>query len=117
MFERLNKSKLSTTNSRSAIIAEVIGDSSRYQKTARPHSEVAEIVEKYREYKDLTRGSRRARPWWRGVRRRAAHLCSGRTARLGERLTQVENDLKVLLVPKDPNDDRTLCWKSAPDRW
>jgi peptide chain release factor 1 len=29
-------------------------------------------------------------------------------ARLGERLTQVENDLKVLLVPKDPNDEKNV---------
>ena len=29
-------------------------------------------------------------------------------ARLGERLTQVENDLKILLVPKDPNDEKNV---------
>ena len=29
-------------------------------------------------------------------------------ARLGERLTQVENDLKALLVPKDPNDEKNV---------
>src|SRR5215472_16026303 len=35
---------------------EVINDSSKYQKTAKAHSELSEIVEKYREYKDLQRG-------------------------------------------------------------
>ncbi len=29
-------------------------------------------------------------------------------ARLGERLTQIENDLKVLLLPKDPNDEKNV---------
>ena len=35
---------------------DITSDSSKYQKTAKAHSEIAETVEKYREYKDLKRG-------------------------------------------------------------
>ena len=60
MFERLNQIEAKYDELTRALSSpEVIGDSSRYQKTAKAHSEVAEIVEKYREYKDLT-------PWDRG---------------------------------------------------
>src|SRR5215475_4247190 len=35
---------------------EVVSDSKRYQKTAKAHAELGELVSKYREYKDLERG-------------------------------------------------------------
>ena len=35
---------------------EMVSDSKRYQKTAKTHSELGEIVAKFREYKDLERG-------------------------------------------------------------
>src|SRR5215471_4592699 len=35
---------------------EVVSDSKRYQKTAKTHAELGELVSKYREYKDLERG-------------------------------------------------------------
>src|SRR6185312_10023575 len=57
MFERLNQIEAKYDELTKALSSpEVINDSSRYQKTAKAHSEVAEIVEKYREYKDLSRG-------------------------------------------------------------
>src|SRR5215469_18829437 len=35
---------------------EVVSDSKRYQKTAKTHADLGELVSKYREYKDLERG-------------------------------------------------------------
>ena len=35
---------------------DIIGDSLKFQKAAKAHSEIAPMVEKYREYKDLTKG-------------------------------------------------------------
>ena len=35
---------------------ETVSDSKKYQKTAKAHSELGEIVGKFREYKDLERG-------------------------------------------------------------
>src|SRR5579871_3272276 len=110
MFERLNQIEAKYDELTKALSSpEVIGDSSRYQKTAKAHSEVAEIVEKYREYKDLTRGIEESKAMV--AEESDAELrayAQEELTRLGERLTQVENDLKALLVPKDPNDEKNV---------
>src|SRR6185437_531718 len=88
---------------------EVIGDSSKYQKTARAHSELSEIVEKYREYKDLQKGIEESKVMI--AEESDADLrayAQEEITRLQERLTATENDLKVLLVPKDPNDEKNV---------
>src|SRR5262245_66303264 len=57
MFERLDQIEARYEELTHALASpEVIGDSAKYQKTAKAHSELTDIVEKYREYKDLTRG-------------------------------------------------------------
>ncbi len=110
MFERLNQIEAKYDELTKALSSpEVIGDSSRYQKTAKAHSEVAEIVEKYREYKDLSRGIEESKAMV--AEESDAELrayAQEELTRLGERVTQVENDLKALLVPKDPNDEKNV---------
>ena len=57
MFERLEQIEAKYDELTQALASpDIVSDSQRYQKTAKAHSEIAPIVEKYREYKDLTRG-------------------------------------------------------------
>src|SRR5947207_8918404 len=57
MFERLDQIEARYEELTRALASpEVISDSAKYQKTAKAHSEVASIVDRYREYKDLKRG-------------------------------------------------------------
>ena len=57
MFERLDQIEARYDELTQALSSpEMISDSAKYQKTAKAHSEIAPIVEKYREYKDLTSG-------------------------------------------------------------
>ncbi len=57
MFERLEQTEAKYEELTQLLASpEIVSDSSRYQKTAKAHSELQAIVEKYREYKDLTRG-------------------------------------------------------------
>jgi peptide chain release factor 1 len=57
MFERLDQIEARYEELTQALASpEIVNDSAKYQKTAKAHSEVSSIVEKYREYKDLTRG-------------------------------------------------------------
>src|SRR5215813_4171117 len=57
MFERLDQIEARYEELTQALASpEIIGDSAKYQKTAKAHSEISPIVEKYREYKDLTKG-------------------------------------------------------------
>lgn len=110
MFERLNQIEARYEELTKAISSpEIINDSSKYQKTAKMHSELSEIVEKYREHKDLERGIQESKAMV--AEETDAELrayAQEELTRLGERLTQVENDLKLLLVPKDPNDEKNV---------
>jgi peptide chain release factor 1 len=110
MFERLNQIEAKYEElTRTLASPEVIGDSSKYQKTAKAHSELSEIVEKYREYKDLQKGIEESKVMI--AEESDADLRSyaqEEITRLQERLTATENDLKVLLVPKDPNDEKNV---------
>ena len=57
MFERLDQIEARYQELNDALSSpDVIGDSLKFQKAAKAHSEIAPTVEKYREYKDLTQG-------------------------------------------------------------
>ncbi len=88
---------------------EVIGDSTRYQKTAKAHSEITPVVEKYREYKDLKKGiaeSKAVLAEEKDPEMRA--YAEEELESLEKRLSTVESELKVLLLPKDPNDEKNV---------
>ena len=110
MFERLNQIEAKYDELTKALSSpEIMNDSSRYQKTAKAHSEVAEIVEKYREYKDLTRGiveSRVVLAEEKDPDMRA--YAQEELDKLQSRVGSIEEELKVLLLPKDPNDEKNI---------
>ena len=110
MFERLNQIEAKYDELTRALASpEVIGDSSRYQKTAKAHSELSEIVDKYREYKDLQRGIEESKTMI--LEESDAELkayAQEELTRLEERLVATEGELKMLLVPKDPNDEKNV---------
>lgn len=110
MFERLNQIEARYDELTRALASpEVIGDSSKYQKTAKAHSEISEIADKYREYKDLQRGIEESRTM---VAEESdpelRQYAQEELVRLEERLSQTESELKVLLIPKDPNDEKNV---------
>src|SRR5579872_4853641 len=110
MFERLNQIEAKYEELNKALASpEVIGDSSKYQKTAKAHSEIAEIVEKYREYKDLQRGIEESKAIIADEPdAELREYAQEELARLDQRLVQVGELLKSLLVPKDPNDEKNV---------
>jgi peptide chain release factor 1 len=110
MFERLEQTEARYEELTQALASpETMSDSAKFQKTAKAHSEIAPIVEKYREYKDLTRGIAESKavladetdPDMRAY-------AQEELTKLEARLTTVEEDLKVLLLPKDPNDEKNV---------
>src|SRR5436305_2082363 len=110
MFERLNQIEKRYEELTQALASpETISDSAKYQKTAKAHSEITDIVGKYREYKDLKQGIEESKTIIADEAdtelREYAHE---ELTRLEERLAQVEEELKVLLRPKDPNDAKNV---------
>ncbi len=110
MFERLEQIEAKYQElTQSLASSETIGDSAKYQKAAKAHSEIAPIVEKYREYKDLKRGIAESRALIADepdAEMRA--YAEEELARLEPRVQQVEHELKLLLLPKDPNDEKNV---------
>src|SRR6266481_1262308 len=110
MFERLDQIEARYEELTSALASpDIVNDSAKYQKTAKAHSEVAGIVEKYREYKDLKRGIAESRAVLvdeKDPEMRA--YAEEELAKLEPRVAAVEEDLKVLLLPKDPNDEKNV---------
>jgi peptide chain release factor 1 len=110
MFERLNQIESKYDELTKALASpEIISDSSKYQKTAKAHSELSEIVEKYREYKDLQKGIEESKVMVEDESDADLRAyAQEELTRLQERLTTTENELKLLLVPKDPNDEKNV---------
>ncbi|MBZ5522656.1 MAG: peptide chain release factor 1 [Acidobacteriia bacterium] len=110
MFERLKQIEARYEELTLALASpEVINDSAKYQKTAKAHSELSEMVEKYREYKDLQRGIEESRVMI--AEESDADLrayAQEELSRLESRVQTVSDELKVLLVPKDPNDEKNV---------
>jgi len=110
MFERLDQIETRYEELTQALASpEVIGDSAKYQKTAKAHSEIAPVVEKYREYKDLKRGIAESKALLaeeKDAEMRA--YAQEELDKLAGRVAGVEEELKVLLLPKDPNDEKDV---------
>jgi peptide chain release factor 1 len=110
MFERLNQIESRYDELTQALASpDIVNDSSRYQKTAKAHSEISEVVEKYREYKNLTRGIAESRTML-ADEKDPEMLAYAREELNGleSRVTAIEQDLKRLLLPKDPNDEKNV---------
>ena len=88
---------------------EIMQDPGKYQKTAKAHSEIGPLVEKYREYKDLKRGIAETREMLTAESDpEMKQMAQEELQTLEQRFAQVEEDLKVLLIPKDPNDEKNV---------
>jgi peptide chain release factor 1 len=110
MFERLDQLEARYEEMNRALASpEIVNDSAKYQKTAKAHSEIAPVVEKYREYKDLTRGIAESKAVLADEKDPDMRAyAQEELTQLEARVAQVEADLKVLLLPKDPNDEKDI---------
>src|ERR1700683_265243 len=110
MFERIDQIEARYEELTSALASpDIVNDSARCQKTAKAHSEIAPIVEKYREYKDLTRGIAESKAMLaeeKDPEMRA--YAQEELNKLEPRVAGIEEELKVLLLPKDPNDEKNI---------
>jgi len=87
----------------------LIADAGEYRKAAKARSDLAEVVEKYREWKKAAGELEQARGMLLDepdaeLRQMAAE----EIARLEPELARFEQELKLLLLPKDPNDERNV---------
>jgi peptide chain release factor 1 len=88
---------------------DVHDDSARYQKLAKQHSELGEIVAKYREWKDVEKALAGARQLLaESDDPEMKQMAEEEQKTLDARRESVERDVKFLLIPKDPNDEKNV---------
>src|SRR5207249_10141910 len=88
---------------------EVVGDSARFQKVAKQHAELEEIVAKHREYKQIEKDLAGAHQMYiEAEDTEMKQLAHEEEKQLAARRENVERDLKLLLLPKDPNDEKSV---------
>jgi peptide chain release factor 1 len=110
MFERLEQIEARYDELTAALASpEIVTDSAKYQKTAKAHSEVAPIAEKYREFKDLTKGIAESKALLADEKDSDMRAYAQEELnQLESRVAAVEEELKFLLLPKDPNDEKNI---------
>src|SRR5438105_4641675 len=86
----------------------VISDSDRYRKVTKSHSELAEIVGEYRQWKKAQDGLSQARAMLQEQDPDLRAMAMEEVTQLEPELTQIEDRLKILLLPKDPNDEKNV---------
>jgi len=88
---------------------EIHGDSARYQKLAKQHSELGEIVAKFREWKDIEKALEGAKQLLaESDDAEMKQMAEDEQKSLEARREAVEREVKVLLIPKDPNDEKNV---------
>jgi peptide chain release factor 1 len=86
----------------------VISDSDQYRKVTKAQSELSDIVAKYREWKKVEDSLSQARPMLQEADPDLKSMAEMEIMELEPKKAQVEEELKVLLLPKDPNDDKNV---------
>lgn len=88
---------------------ELLAEQQKYAKAAKQHRDLESIVAKYRELKALDQGVRETSELVESEEdAEMVALARAEMVELGERRERVEQELKLLLVPKDPNDEKNV---------
>ena len=85
---------------------EVIARTSEWQKLMKEHAEITDVVAKYREYKKQLQIIEEAKQMLDD--KELKELAEADIQEAKEKLPKIEEELKVLLIPKDPNDDKNI---------
>src|ERR1700687_3572988 len=86
----------------------VIGNRKEYAKLSKERSDLEQIVRAYREWKKLSAEIEGHKELLEGADDEMRDLVKAELPALRERLEVLEQDLKRLLVPRDPNDERNV---------
>jgi len=85
---------------------EVLADQERYRKVAKSHADLGVIVRAFREYKQLSHELEDNRELLKDSDPEMREMAESEVERLKTRLEELEAELKVMLLPRDPLDDK-----------
>lgn len=84
----------------------VIANQSEWQKLMKEHANIEEIVLKFREYKKVKQSMEEAEELMQDPEMK--ELAEAEYYGAKENLPKIEEELKFLLIPKDPDDDKNI---------
>lgn len=88
---------------------EVISNQSEWKKLMKEHAEISPIVEKYREYKKIKQSIEEAKEMLEDKDLKELAMIELEEGK--EKLPKIEEELKILLIPKDPNDEKNVIFE------
>lgn len=86
----------------------LLSDQKKFQAVAKQHRDLEPTVEKFREYRKLRDAIDEARAMANDSDPDVRAMAEEELVELEPKLPVVEEELKVLLLPKDPNDDKNI---------
>jgi len=87
----------------------IFGNPAEYARLRKEHADMQEVVERFTEYKDVLKRVGEARHILsEGGDRELAELAQAEIDELSGRQTTLEEDLKRLILPKDPYDEKNV---------
>ncbi len=86
----------------------LVNDQKKFQAIAKQHRDMEPTVEKFRDYRSIKTAVADAKAMLAETDPDIRAMAQEELLTLEPRLAQVEEDLKVLLLPKDPNDDKNI---------
>ena len=85
---------------------EVISRQNEWKNLMKEHSDLVDVVEKYREYKKVKDAMEEAKEMLSD--RDLKELAEMQMEECREKIPQLEEELKILLIPKDKDDDKNI---------
>lgn len=88
----------------------VAGNHQQYQKYSRERSEIEDVVTHYRSYRDILKQISEAEEITKDKKADAdlREMAESELKELRPRIAQMEQDLRLMLVPKDPRDEKNI---------
>ena len=85
---------------------EIISKQNEWKNYMKEHSDIEDVVLKYREYKKVEKQMNDAKELMDDPEMKELAELDFEDAK--EKLPKIEEELKILLIPKDPNDDKNV---------
>jgi len=86
----------------------IVSDQENYRKVSKQHRDMEPTVEKFREFRKLRTAVSDAKTMLSESDPDIREMAQAELNELEPKLAAVEADLKILLLPKDPNDDKNI---------
>ena len=85
---------------------EIISNQAEWQKLMKEHASIEDVVLKYREYKKTKQNMEEAQEMMQDKELKELAVADYYESK--NKLPEIEEELKILLIPKDPDDDKNI---------